>query len=1691
MFKKVICFALACVMLSGILLQSFSVYAQTTAGDATFLADDFESDLSKWNNPGGWVLERDTAASGSVAKVTAAVGATPKNLIAKTSIMPETTSDYEFGFSAKADDRFRAIIRYSGSGSAVNFYFFEFKAVNKVEMYKSVAGAASIIGQQFDISKVISGFNLTSSWHDYRIVAEGSQFTLYIDNQRITSFADSSFSAGVAGVSVKSRDTAATVWVDNVNVTQVKAGGSTPTPTTTPTASPTPASTTSPTPNPVNSYSNNFETETVGAAPSGWKVNNSAAFVVKLPDGNQVFNLNGKSAGPNLTAQLTNSDFISMDNFKIKFRAKYEKQPDAPDYNVWRLRYRAVDSSNNNCLEWGTHNSKYFIMRKTTQGGNYYLANYVKSYLNEWHEYELQIVGVTHRLFIDGVEVASADDADPLRLEKGYIEFGTVYGINLFIDDINIEKLPVPYVYMLQPVGDFSGLYSVQEVPGLDVEISSGNTAHKYTVKYVVTDAENRAIKMAEGEKQYTLAAYEKKSEQILFTPDIDRIGTYDVATDFYVDDIKIPEKSKNMRISVVNQHAPIGAVDLDMESKFGFNTHYKTNWRDDIIDGMRKTGARHHRSDISWQAVETAKGVYNYSSFDEAFNKLKSFGFNQIPIMDIKSNDKYQPGIATSAEALNGITKFVENTVNRYKGQIRHWEMPNEPELFFHPGSTYVPSELVEMQKAAYIGMKKADLDSVLIAGDHTSSVLAVLPKELELGSYDYSDAYSYHPYIYDAMPESKLLTFINGVKNLVNAYGGWKDYYLTEGGWPTAKAGYPSVSEEFQRDYIVRSFLIDMTVDQLKAWEYYDYKNDGTDDNHYDIFWGITDNDGRPKLAYNAVNNLMTTLDKVHYVGRLNTGDPLVEAHVFIKNYQPVIAAWKKISHKDNPAVVAPTSVLGISVENGPVTVRDINGNESTVNAVGGVANITVSGSPVYIFGAGNAIIYSSATILLGDKVQDAKLKMNAANSNTQELDSIKAQVDAALVNPSSALKAEELEQGITASYTLMKTMAGQIKRGEIDRAKGYVAMEALYNYAEGISKVLIQVKGQQGMNAASVVLDYTASVNAAESAYRAKIGPNGIMPVSTAAVMRSNRYGRLAETNKARGDYAESYAYNLLAREFAGVVTEMVASEPVKSVAVLLNVTPGSAAGEAGYANIIIVSLTNNSNAVQQAVFNVAVPEEWKTVQGNNGTLKVSIDPGQTVNRTYSIQIPQDAPKGKYTVGVTASVGGVNVSSQEVTIQVSDAIAARVLPVTKPVTGLSEITVELKGTSAYSKTGKVIVKGPDGKELRPIGTDTFQDLKQGQVATMTFAWDFRTVREFNEYVCQLVVMDTTTHRPIFSDDHAALDFNLIQKAGRMNLDGNLADWKDAYPVHIRGAARNNTGIHDSSNLEAVAYTKWDENSFHIAVEVTDNIHKNSEDASNMWKNDSVQISFDPLDDNGDMYKADDMEWGFSMNDTGEHLAFVFASTAPNPNGNVTGQVPFRVVRDEDRKKTYYEIQIPLSLIKDMKPELNQSIGFNVNINDADFQNGRDNFINWTKGLGDSKNPGLYDGFIFIEEAPPVGGTSPVYSVTAVENAPVYTTGQTVHGIKTFTVMDGISGMKYFKVTATPVLPHSDDETIIFTHWRNGVQENISISVTDIDAGADTAIAGFAVQPGDVVTVYVVDRITGAVDSNPVVLQ
>lgn len=186
----------------------------------------------------------------------------------------------------------------------------------------------------------------------------------------------------------------------------------------------------------------------------------------------------------------------------------------------------------------------------------------------------------------------------------------------------------------------------------------------------------------------------------------------------------------------------------------------------------LNKLGIRWSRSWDSgryflWQDVEPMPGVFDWTNADQGVagavkNRINILGVLGYPPM--WAAEKPESSKMTHVQAyMSGRWKprsvkewenYVYQTVSRYKGQVKYWEIYNEVD--FHPpgmpatfsGTT---QEYFELVKAAWNAAKKADPEAkILLGGFSTLPVCDVnMPYDLlKMGAAKYSDILSMHSY-------------------------------------------------------------------------------------------------------------------------------------------------------------------------------------------------------------------------------------------------------------------------------------------------------------------------------------------------------------------------------------------------------------------------------------------------------------------------------------------------------------------------------------------------------------------------------------------------------------------------------------------------------------------------------------------------------------------------------------------------------------------------------------------------------------------------------------------------------------------------------------------------------------------------------------------------------------------------------
>ena len=283
-----------------------------------------------------------------------------------------------------------------------------------------------------------------------------------------------------------------------------------------------------------------------------------------------------------------------------------------------------------------------------------------------------------------------------------------------------------------------------------------------------------------------------------------------------------------------------------------------------DRLDMIAATGATTTRVDLFWKDIapsepgrprDPADPAYDFSRADLIMLGLAKRGIT--PIVSVYNAPRWATGGPPAAGAINpnapdpeAFGDFMGALAARYSGvvaspggetlpEVRHFEIWNEPNLplFFSPqyeGDDPVSLDAyAAMDRAAYPAIKRANADSIVIAGvggprSSTSPtgigamdwLKGLREREIPL------DAYSQH--VYPAAPPLADTTVVPSwatIGRVLEELDTWRPglpLYITEAGYTTATTPYRTekVTEDEQAEYLSQIFsLPQLRTDRVKA--------------------------------------------------------------------------------------------------------------------------------------------------------------------------------------------------------------------------------------------------------------------------------------------------------------------------------------------------------------------------------------------------------------------------------------------------------------------------------------------------------------------------------------------------------------------------------------------------------------------------------------------------------------------------------------------------------------------------------------------------------------------------------------------------------------------------------------------------------------------------------------------------------
>ncbi|MBI4580592.1 MAG: beta-galactosidase [Planctomycetes bacterium] len=271
-----------------------------------------------------------------------------------------------------------------------------------------------------------------------------------------------------------------------------------------------------------------------------------------------------------------------------------------------------------------------------------------------------------------------------------------------------------------------------------------------------------------------------------------------------------------------------------------------------------RHAGVKWTREEIQWAATEPVQGRFDWQFYDDIFAVARANGISVYGLLAYWSDwaDKNTP------KGVEQYCAWARQVVRRYNDRIKHWEVWNEPNIFFWSG----PRELyADLLKQAYAAIKAEDPDAVVMgcstAGIDTDFIRKVI------GWGGRFDALTIHPYR-GVMDDLQFMQELRDVRRLVDD----REVWLTEIGFPSQLVD--GRSERQQASLVARVYLCTAASGAARNVSWYDFRNDGVDPFYNEMNFGLVRHDLRPKPGYTALAMLGRTIGHMRLAGPVDAG-------------------------------------------------------------------------------------------------------------------------------------------------------------------------------------------------------------------------------------------------------------------------------------------------------------------------------------------------------------------------------------------------------------------------------------------------------------------------------------------------------------------------------------------------------------------------------------------------------------------------------------------------------------------------------------------------------------------------------------------------------------------------------------------------------------------------------------------------
>jgi hypothetical protein len=333
--------------------------------------------------------------------------------------------------------------------------------------------------------------------------------------------------------------------------------------------------------------------------------------------------------------------------------------------------------------------------------------------------------------------------------------------------------------------------------------------------------------------------------------------------------------------------------------------------------------GVKWSREEFSWARTEPDQGEFDFDFYDVVVDTAHRHGISVYGLLSYWSTwtEPY------TEKGIDDFCVWARAVVRHFKDRVKHWEVYNEPNIFFWHG----PKELYPvLLTRCYAAIKEEDPEAEVLgistAGIDTAFIQRCLDADAPF------DILTIHPYR-GVLDEGQ---FISQLRSTAEQVGG-RPVWITEMGWSTQIG---NVSEREQAQLLARCYLGAVASGACQNVSWYDFRNDGNDPFYNESNFGVLYRDFRPKPAYRALATVCRTLAEGEPQARENFGEG-----VYGLTTDNATALWTG----EKPATVA------CRVTDGAPTAHNLMGDLLELKRAGDTLSLALEpGAPILVVGA-----------------------------------------------------------------------------------------------------------------------------------------------------------------------------------------------------------------------------------------------------------------------------------------------------------------------------------------------------------------------------------------------------------------------------------------------------------------------------------------------------------------------------------------------------------------------------------------------------------------------------------------------------------------------------------------------------------------------------------------------------------------